>query len=367
MSDTRTVLEVDRGDTITTRLVTEPLEPITDGAVRLRVDRFAVTANTVTYAEVGDMLGYWDFYPTGDPTWGRVPAMGWADVVESGRSDVAVGGRYYGWFPMATHVDITAGVTSTGLRDDSDHRQAHAPIYRAFEETTRDPLYPTARDADEIGDLEDRHALLRGLFLTGFLADRFFGVNDWFGADAAVVLSASSKTGVAFARCAAASGRRVIGVTSASNVDFVDGLGCYDDVITYEDLGSLPLVDAVVVDMAGNGPALATIHDRLGDQLSYSMIVGRTHNDAPPADITTGPTPEMFFAPTAMRLLADAGEDLGDVQAAAAEALASFVERSRDWLSVERSTGPDDAAATWTAVHAGEVRPDVGRIVSIHP
>ena len=29
------------------------------GRVRFRVDRFAVTANNITYAVAGDMLGYW--------------------------------------------------------------------------------------------------------------------------------------------------------------------------------------------------------------------------------------------------------------------------------------------------------------------
>ena len=73
------------------------------------------------------MLDYWGFYPTGDPTWGRVPAMGWAEVVESTHPGVEVGSRYYGWFPMAEYVDLTVGVTATGLRDDGAHRAAHAP------------------------------------------------------------------------------------------------------------------------------------------------------------------------------------------------------------------------------------------------
>ena len=59
------------------------------GQVRFRIERFAVTANTVTYATTGDILGYWDFFPTGEPDWGCVPAMGWAEIVESQHPDVA--------------------------------------------------------------------------------------------------------------------------------------------------------------------------------------------------------------------------------------------------------------------------------------
>ena len=66
-----------------------------------------------------------------DPaTWGRVPAMGWAEIVESANPDLPIGGRYYGWFPMATSVTFTATATRDGFRDDGAHRQSHAPVYR---------------------------------------------------------------------------------------------------------------------------------------------------------------------------------------------------------------------------------------------
>jgi len=226
-------LEVDRAECGKTRLVEAELEPLGDGQVRLRIDRFALTANNVTYAVLGDMLGYWDFFPTGDPAWGRVPAMGWADVVESTHPGIPTGGRHYGWFPMGRFVDLTASPTGDGLRDDGDHRQAHAPVYRSYVETTHDPMYPSpaAGAGGDLGDAEDRHALLRGLFLTSFLADTFFEDAGYYGADAAVVLSASAKTAVGFAQRASARGLgRVIGLTSAGNADFVRSLGWYTDV-----------------------------------------------------------------------------------------------------------------------------------------
>ena len=77
------VLEVNRTDIGETRLVTDQLGDLADGAVRFRIQRFSITANTTTYAEFGDMLDYWGFWPSGDDTFGRVPAMGWATVIES--------------------------------------------------------------------------------------------------------------------------------------------------------------------------------------------------------------------------------------------------------------------------------------------
>ena len=34
-----------------------------DGACLLRVEKFALTANNITYGVAADMLGYWDFFP----------------------------------------------------------------------------------------------------------------------------------------------------------------------------------------------------------------------------------------------------------------------------------------------------------------
>ena len=127
MSERNHTLQVDRSRHAQSRLHESELPPLTPGRVRFRVDRFAVTANTVTYAVVGDVLGYWDFFPTGEPGWGCVPAMGWAEVVASTHPDIPTGGRYYGWFPMARYVDMTVTPSADGLRDDGPHRSAHAP------------------------------------------------------------------------------------------------------------------------------------------------------------------------------------------------------------------------------------------------
>ena len=63
-------------DALTTMNVTEiDLPPLADGAVRLKVQSFAVTANNVTYAVIGDMFQYWNFFPR--PRWlGHRPHVG---------------------------------------------------------------------------------------------------------------------------------------------------------------------------------------------------------------------------------------------------------------------------------------------------
>ncbi|MEO1083551.1 MAG: DUF2855 family protein, partial [Acidobacteriota bacterium] len=145
---------------------------LSDGQVLFAVDHFALTANNITYAVVGDQLDYWGFFPASDG-WGRIPAMGWAEVEESKHPDVEVGGRYYGWYPMSSHVAVTVKPSSTGLIDISPHRAGHAVIYRGFQDKNRDPFYDP--------DREERHALLRGLFVTSYLADDFLSDSDFFG------------------------------------------------------------------------------------------------------------------------------------------------------------------------------------------
>lgn len=375
MSDaTTTTLEVHRTEIGPTRLV-EDDGSIEDGQVRLGVDRFAITANNITYAVFGDMLGYWDFFPTDDAEWGRVPAMGWATVVESRCDDIAVGGRYYGWYPMASHAVFTPTATRDGFRDDGAHRAAHAPVYRSYVSTDADPMYPSEAEGVDgsLDDAEDRHVLLRGLALTGFLAEEFFadgaGSGDpYFGTPRVVVLSASSKTALGFAdRAARRGGIEVVGVTSARNREMVQATGFYDVVVSYDEITSLDTDGgAVSIDMAGNPTALAAVHGHFGDGLAYSMTVGRSHHDAEaPSDVEMpGPAPQLFFAPTEVTRRTDQwGHE--EYAQRCADAIAGFAAASHDWLNVEHRTGADAAQAGWRDVYDGAVAPSVGVVARI--
>lgn len=363
--ESNTILEVSRANFRDTRLVEEPLEELAPGAVRLRVDRIAITANTITYAVMGDALGYWQFYPAG-AGWGRVPAMGWADVVGSNDPHIRAGGRYYGWFPMSQYVDVHGTATEDGLRDDGAHRREHATAYRTFVQTTRDPMYSASADG------EDRHALLRGLFATGYLADQFFLDEDYFGADDVLVLSASSKTAIAFAQCATGQGRRLVGITSPANLEFVRRVGLYDTVTTYDDLESLTDASgdadgrtAVLVDMAGNRVVRSKVHSLLAERLKYSMAIGLSHHEAPSAQVTAGPEPTMFFAPAEMARRAEQWRR-DEYHRRLGDALEEFVATSSAWLRVEHEYGGAAAQRTWGDVLGARVAPDVGKVVSLH-
>jgi len=372
------VLEIRRSSIGDAEVHDEPIEELADGQIRLGIDRFAVTANNVSYAGAGDLLGYWDFFPSSDPsTWGRVPAVGYAEIVESCNADLPVGGRYHGWFPMADTVTFTATATRDGFRDDGDHRQGHAPIYRAFSSTDSDPFH------DDAPDGEDRHALLRVLLLTGFLADEFFadsggstanGDAPFFGAGQVVVLSASSKTAIGFSqRAAKRDGLAVVGLTSAGNAAFVRSLGCYDIVVTYDQIDDtdtgVPMVDSVVIDMAGNPNVLAAVHHRLGDRVQHSMMIGKSHHDAVPiaaGGSLPGAFPQFFFAPTELDRLIQ-GWGGAEYRRRTTEATHEFIDASRSWMTIEERRGPDGPASAWASIHAGDVPPNVGVVASFLP
>lgn len=360
------VIEVLRDDHRVTRVIDEPDDALGEDSIRLRIDRFSITSNNVSYAVYGDAIGYWNFFPI-TSAWGRVPSMGWAEITESNVEGLAVGSRHFGWYPMADVVDIEAVPTSDGFEDVGQHRAGHALIYRSFVDTSADPLYEGSEDG------EDRQSLLRGLFLTSFLADEYLADppsgEPYFGAEQVLVLSASAKTAIGFAQRAALRGRRIIGATSSRNRDFVSGLAWYDQVVTYDEIGELDNTKPIIcVDVAGDEVLLAGVHQHFEDQLRHSMLIGLSHHDAPPlpeGESFRGIDPEFFAAPLEIeRRRALWGDKAFDVKASAA--LASFVDGSRSWLGVDRLTDGAAACAAWEATFDGAASPSSGTVVSLN-
>ncbi|WP_249166547.1 DUF2855 family protein [Bradyrhizobium sp. JYMT SZCCT0428] len=202
-------------------------------ALLVKVTHFAFTANNITYAVMGDALKYWQLFPA-PKDFGNIPVWGFGEVIASKHPNVAVGETLFGYFPMATHLVIEAAdVTKRGLRDGAAHRQVAAPVYNAYARVSGDPAFT--------GKQGDYQALLRPLFMLSFLVDDFLAENDFYGARRVMLSSASSKTAYGLAHLLhRRDGIKVIGLTSAPNVAFVKSLGCYDEVVTYDAVTSIP-------------------------------------------------------------------------------------------------------------------------------
>jgi len=325
------------------------------------VDRFALTSNNISYAQVGDMLHYWAFFPT-EQGWGRIPAMGFGDVAESNHPDVASGERVFGFFPMARHLVIQAvGVNPQGFSDAAAHRAETAPVYRLYTGVATDTLYDAG--------YEDETLLLRGLFLTSFLVDDFLADQGDFGAETFVIASASSKTAIALAhQLSQRRAGKVVGLTSQRNRAFVAGLGYYDEVLPYGNYAPLPAAEpAVFVDHSGDGAVIEGIHGHFGEQLRHSCIVGATHwNAKPRSPDLPGPEPTFFFAPAQAQKRSQQWGP-GEFQQRIAGAWAGFRNASRDWLHVVRGAGPEALERAYREILEGRARPDQGHVLSLAP
>lgn len=337
-----------------------PLAPLADGAVRLAIESFSVTANNVTYAVVGDGFKYWDFFPAPDG-FGIVPMWGHARVIESRCAEIAVGERVYGYLPMASHLDVLPGrITPGGFADTAAHRQPMSPVYNSYTRLAADPEHDPAREAERM--------IFGPLFRTGFLIEYFLRGAGWFGAEQLIVTSASSKTAMGLASAARGSspGIRRIGLTSRGNVGFVEASGLYDQVASYDDLESLPAAPSVSVDFAGNADLLARIHRHFGTGLAHSALVGVTHKDARSTfgggEPLPGIKPALFFAPdhAVAFFKAHGAEEGGKLVAAAWR---DFLSAAEGTIAIERHRGLAAARDTFTAMVAGRIDPAKGIVI----
>jgi hypothetical protein len=209
--------------------------------------------------------------------------------------------------------------------------------------------------------------IFRGLFLTSFLAEDFLHEQDFFGATQVLVTSASSKTSIALAHCLRAnSTMNVVGLTSDLNVDFVSSVGEYHEVVTYSDVASLDAaIPSVVVDMAGNPEIIAAVHTHFGDALKYSCSIGATHWEETRHRVDIpGPKPEFFFAPSQ---LSKRGKEWGraELNSRIDVALNTFIEGSKQWLTIDHQRGPEAVSDTYSQLVSGKVRPETGNILSV--
>ncbi len=330
---------------------------LSEGQALLRLDRFALTSNNVTYAAIGEQFGYWKFFPAPAPN-GRVPVWGFADVVDSKSADVVVGERIWGYFPIATHLVVTpAKATSRGFVDGAAHRAGLPPVYNQYERVAADPAYKREQ--------EGHIALFRPLFVTGFLIDDFLDENAFFDARRVMLSSASSKTALGLAKCLKdRGGVEVVGLTSARNAAFVGKTGYYDRVVSYERLSEMPKDQpALLVDMAGDAALIDSLADRLGDAFVYNCMVGGTHWEAG-ASQTKGPPRTLFFAPDR---IVKRHKDWGQEGFAAryAAAWSSFLGSTSGWLKVADKTGEAAVGEAWSTLLDGQARPEEGYVLRV--
>lgn len=337
---------------------------IAAGEVLVKIDRFAFTANNITYAVVGDQFGYWQFFPpTGNDAqgWGILPVWGFADIVASNCEGVPVGERLFGYFPPATYLKMTpTHVNELRWIDGSEHRASLPSGYNAYRRVLAEPNYNKVMD--------DFRMLLFPLHITSYcLYDNLLD-NNWFGAEQVVVISASSKTsiGLAYALSDDKNAPKSFGLTSNRNIEMVNNLKLYDSTVTYENLTEIdPSKPTVIVDMSGNGDVLNKLHKHLGDNMKFCSNVGFTHweNGGMGADFIQQRS-EMFFAPGHIqKRIKDWGPEIFEQKTTAF--MQSTISRSANWLKLTQLDGLHGLSDVYQDVCEGKIAPEAGLIIKM--
>lgn len=342
------------GDAIFAKLADDNTAALSAGEVLLEIERFSLTANNVTYARAGDRMHYWAFFPAEMAGFGIVPAWGFAHVVTSNVPEITIGQRYYGYLPMATHLRVTPKIVADGFMDVAAHRAPMAAVYNHY--TT----------VGEPGGFDDYRALLQPLLVTSFLIDHYLADESAFAATQIILSSASSKTAIGLAWYLKQRGMaKIIGLTSPRNKTEIEGLGCYDALITYDDVAAIPAdQSSLYIDFAGDRNLTAQVHAHLSNHLVKSLVIGATHPDSlsETAHVTVpGVQPEFFFAPThAAERLKQWGP--ADWVRRFTEALTNFI-TANQWLKISHLSGREGMERGWQDVLAGSALPTQGVII----
>ena len=357
---TLTELWIDRADYRNTRIVEKPAPELGEGEILVAIDKYGLTANNVTYAVSGDMIGYWKFFPAAD-NWGKVPVWGMADVTASNCESVEVGERLYGYFPMASHLVMQPGKIRGGsFIDAAEHRQVLPELYNNYSRTDGEP--------DFLKALENERCLYFPLFVTSFVLSDLLEDNDFYEADQVLIGSVSSKTGfglAAFLKSVSGFKGKVVGLTSEGNKAFVERLGYCDQIITYGNESELKADQkSVYVDMSGNGALRRTLHEALGENMVRSIGVGATHwEEERGGGKMPGAKPEFFFAPSQIgKRNTEWGP--GIIFKKAYGASAQLASEIKDEISVDFLSGPEAARDIWVDMVDNKVPPKRGIMIS---
>lgn len=357
-------LQIKKSTLTSIKIVERERRALKPGEIRLEVDLFSFTSNNMTYGAAGDMLGYWQFFPPyGDDgsTWGLIPVWGLADVVESLCPELPVGDRVYGYFPPSSEAILRPDKVSEGaFTDSSSHRQALPPLYNHYSRVLSEPGY------DKSGDVA--RVLLSPLYYTSFCLWDMLKVNGCYDSEQVVIVSASSKTslGLAYGLAKRNKGIKIVGLTSASNREFVENVGYFDQAIAYEDLDSnLAKTKTTIVDMAGNALIRSQLSRHLGDVLMRYVGVGMTHWDQPDGDEDGGIDPckfEMFFVPIyALERIGELGASEFDKRCN--EYVLPAASETLGWMNVDMRAGIEGLANVYPDLSVGNVPPSSGVVV----
>ena len=309
-------------------------------------------------------MNYWKFFPTQSGS-GIIPAWGLANVIISNHPDVRVGQRFYGYYPMSSHLLVTINnVSSKGFVDNTEHRQTLPPIYNFYTNTEQDPTFTP--------ETEDLISIFRPLFVTSFLIDNHLAEQNFYKTSQILITSASSKTAQALASLLAHRKKEnrlnfnLLGITSKKNVEFVRQLGSFDQTMTYEEIAHLNSNEKfIVIDFAGNHNIQFQLQTLLGDKLMYNCLVGLVDWQNLEGENPLPKKGEFFFAPAhAEKRQKEWG--LSGFQQKIGIAWQQFMDAIQSTISIKEYIGVQELEKLYSDMLNGKIDPKHGNIVSLN-
>ncbi|WP_276391759.1 DUF2855 family protein [Eudoraea chungangensis] len=338
-------------------------EELAPNQVLLEIDRFSFTSNNITYGVVGEQLDYWKFFPT-HSGFGIIPAWGLANVVASKHPDIQVGQRFYGYYPMSTHLLVTAKTSKKqGFWDVTEHRNSLPAIYNFYTDTAQDSSYTP--------ETENLISIFRPLFVTSFLIDDFLAEENFYEATQILITSASSKTALALVSLLANRKQKetlnlnLVGLTSKKNIGFVSKLAVYDQILSYEHLADIREFEkTVIIDFTGNHNLQYQLQRLLGNNLIYNCLVGLVdwQNQAGEKELPT--KGEFFFAPTQAEIRQKVWGPT-EFQQRLGRAWQFFINNIQQIISIKEYIGPESLKVLYLDMLEGKVNPEHGNIVRL--
>ncbi len=305
-----------------------------------------------------------------------------------------IGQRLYGYYAMAKYVVLQ-------LERQTNKYHANVSLgsfskdrrpYKQLTVCETDPMYQRDREDDimlckcsaefPVHINLDLYTQDRPLFWTSYWFEDWLNVNNYFGAKAVVVSSASSKTAFTVAyniqrrkQQTKSPIGRIIGLTSQSNLQFTRNLGLYDGVFTYDDLAlvvstnSLPQ-PLIYTDVLGN----SSLNSRVNRVLSPSVFVSLGMSN--PTDGATGSViakedksktnAKGFFTPEwlAIRTMQLSFQQILKLQV---EAWGALMQDCVKWVNIEKTygTGKSGVITSYRKTLEGKVGADKGQALSL--
>ena len=353
------------------RIVTNDidLDDLKNGEIIVQIENFAFTSNNVTYGVAGEMMGYWQFFPTmNDPEniWGCIPMWGFAEIKYSNNKELEVGERLFGYFPASNILTLKPiKISQKTFIDGEEHRKELPPVYNNYIRLNNEDNYNKNND--------NIRALLFPLHITSFCLCDYLQNENYLGAEQVIIVSASSKTAIGLAQGLQSEEKKpeIIGLTSKRNSEFVESLNSYDQIYSYDDLSDININNSsVMVDMAGNREILGKLHSSLGNQMIKCITVGMTHWDnETTADDAMGQLmnrdrTEFFFAPDHIqKRISDWGTD--GYNKKTTSFMDARAEQSKNWMNIKEVSGLNNFLDTYDEVIQGDINPNEGIIVNI--